>query len=534
MTLDGVSGVLGGARSVVGGIGSIGGALRKMSQDVFYGLSNLQMLKDLAAKPIEIITSVVQANASRETAVLQFQTLLGSAEAAQAQIKELAAFAAATPFEMPEILTAARTLQTFGKSALNNRKVLTSVGDAAAGTGKSFEEVAYWTARMYGSLSSGQPFAEAINRMTEMGSIGPETAAALRKISDEGNGTVDTINLLFAGMDKEHAGGMKRLSASFSGMVSTMKDSWNEFKILVGGELFNAMKADLTALSADIDKAFKSGAIEKFATTVGSALRGAYDEVTNLLGGIKIGDLLAANDQGRLLAMLREQLGDSAEYFWETMMYHADKNGPNIGRAIFGDGVLSNLLGISNRDAFRAMAEEGGSKEMLQKTGLLDRAAIVAKQAWNNLGALGDAMMPGDQGYSYQSIEDAAAAHAAKNLQGLRTTKPVMDENKTLQMVREAAAVQQGPSFMQNLAAKLNEAYANMQQQTRANMEMVYGVSTGGGKGKVDLSSRLTDIAMAEKMQKTEAAMDRTAEAADKLNRALDAAVNQPALLYGR
>lgn len=337
MTLDGVSSVLGGARSVVGGIGSIGGALRKMSQDVFYGLSNLQMLKDLAAKPIEIITSVVQANASRETAVLQFQTLLGSAEAAQAQIKELAQFAANTPFELPEILNAARTLQTFGKSALNNKKALTSIGDAAAASGKPFEEVAFWVGRMYGSLGSGQPFAEAINRFTEMAVIGPETAAALRKISDEGTGTAETINLLFAGMDQQGAGGMKRLSASFSGMVSTMKDNWNEFKILVGQELFGALKTDLEGIAAGIDQAFSSGVIQKFAAEVGGALRGAHDAVkTNLLGGITAQDLFNAAEQGKLLEVLRTQFGLAIGYMGDALLEKAQEIAPKFMQFLFG------------------------------------------------------------------------------------------------------------------------------------------------------------------------------------------------------
>lgn len=351
MTLDGVSSVLGGARSVVGGIGSIGGALRKMSQDVFYGLSNLRMLQDLAAKPIEIITSVVQANASRETAVLQFQTLLGSAEAAQAQIKELAAFAANTPFELPEVLNAARTLQTFGKSALNNKKALTSIGDAAAASGKPFEEVAFWVGRMYGSLSSGQPFAEAINRFTEMAVIGPETAAALRKISDEGTGTAETINLLFAGMDAQGAGGMKRLSASFSGMVSTMKDNWNEFKILVGAELFGALKTDLEGIAAGIDKAFATGTIQKFAAEVGGALRGAHDAIkTNLLGGITADDLFNAAEQGKLLEVLKAQFGLAIGFMGDTLLEKAQEIGPKFMQFLFG-GEGSWLNDITGTDA---------------------------------------------------------------------------------------------------------------------------------------------------------------------------------------
>src|SRR5215510_1224248 len=104
----------------------------------------------------------IKTAAGLETAQLQFQTLLGSAEEATAKVSELFTFAKRTPFESGPVIEASRRLQVFGDNALNTEENLTRVGDAAAAVSAPIEEVAFWVGRAYSQIRGGQPFGEAV------------------------------------------------------------------------------------------------------------------------------------------------------------------------------------------------------------------------------------------------------------------------------------------------------------------------------------------------------------------------------------
>jgi hypothetical protein len=69
-------------------------------------------------------------DARMEQTSTAFTSLLGSA-AAQCQLRQLTAFAASTPFNLPDVENAARRLLAFGFSAQHIIPMLTAVGDAA-------------------------------------------------------------------------------------------------------------------------------------------------------------------------------------------------------------------------------------------------------------------------------------------------------------------------------------------------------------------------------------------------------------------
>jgi len=133
-----------------------------------------------------VAEDAVKTNAQLETATLQFETLLGSADKAQKHIKDLYDFAAETPFETQPILNASKTLLTFGGEALDTMKNLRKVGDAAAVTGQSIDQVAFWFGRAYVAISSGKPFGEAAARLQEMGIMSAEARAKLEQMQKEG------------------------------------------------------------------------------------------------------------------------------------------------------------------------------------------------------------------------------------------------------------------------------------------------------------------------------------------------------------
>ena len=98
-----------------------------------------------------------------ETMETNFITLLGSAEAAKARMQELADFAQSTPFDVPGVAQASRTLETLTRGALSTGAGLTLVGDVASGTGVPFEDLAVTVAR-----AGGKP---RLSDLRESGSI---------------------------------------------------------------------------------------------------------------------------------------------------------------------------------------------------------------------------------------------------------------------------------------------------------------------------------------------------------------------------
>src|SRR5512139_1309029 len=98
----------------------------------------------------DVKNAMIDGNAEFERYQTQFGVLLGSADAAQKRLKELADFGARTPFELPEVVRADKVLQSFGLHAQDTAKrfgksgsqIRTVAGDVAAGTGASFEEIA--------------------------------------------------------------------------------------------------------------------------------------------------------------------------------------------------------------------------------------------------------------------------------------------------------------------------------------------------------------------------------------------------------
>lgn len=407
LTLDGGAQFLNVARAGVGALGSIGGAAVKLNQGLFYLIGNISSVRNALMAMGENVGNFLKPNIDMETAVLQFETILGSAEAARTKIAELSKFAQTTPFAMPEILKASRTLQTFGGNTLNTDKTLRLVGDAAAATGAQFDEVAHWAGRMYSSIQSGQPFAEAINRFIELGVITSDTAMALRKASDSGNFN-GAWDIFISGLGRT-SGAMLKLGDSWTGVTSTLGDQWDTIKRKVGEGLFTAMKEDITGLRDDIDKAFATGQIDAFSAKAGLALRGLYGELKEgLMGGLTVDDIMNAAEQGKLGAVLKLQLGSAAGYFWDKFSELGAATLKNTLGEDWG-ALLGNMMGANNKDAFGMIRREGASPEAIGNLSTWQQVKVTADWIGQNANAL---VARGDKFWDFKSMGETATDYA--------------------------------------------------------------------------------------------------------------------------
>lgn len=165
----------------------------------------------------------IKTNSELETATLQFETLLGSADAAKERVASLFEFAKATPFETGPIIKASRLMQTFGGDALATEANLRLVGDAAAGTSQGIDEIAFWVGRAYAAMQGGQPFGEARMRLQELAILTPEAAAKLTELSDSGASADEMFTVLQDSLGR-FGGAMEKQATTFDGLKSTLSD----------------------------------------------------------------------------------------------------------------------------------------------------------------------------------------------------------------------------------------------------------------------------------------------------------------------
>ncbi len=171
-----------------------------------------------------LISGGVKYNAVIEQQSSAFETLLGSADKAQARIESLVDFAATTPFQLLQVVQASKILQAFTGNALSSGEGLRLVGDAAAAVGAPFEAVAMWVGRLYAALEQGAPLGEPIQNLTQLGLVSGEARRQLFALQGTALSNADAMDQLrqvfgFA------AGAMERQASTFNGVLSTMRDT---------------------------------------------------------------------------------------------------------------------------------------------------------------------------------------------------------------------------------------------------------------------------------------------------------------------
>lgn len=257
----------------------------------------------LAKKLISLGKASVTANTEFETVTAQFETLLGSAQAAEERIAELEKFGIETPFELPEIVEASRILQVFGGDVLATGDNLRMIGDIAAGVNRPFQEVAFWIGRMFDALQSGGPFGDAAARLQEMGALSGEARRELEKLQKEGATGEELWALFNEQVGSKFVGNMDRLAKTFVGVTSNLVDLRDRLIRIGGEELFDEV-SDSAKEFLDIISDEEIGAV--------------LDSLAKAIG--KIAEKAAALASSALLDSIRdidpenvERLSDSLE-----------------------------------------------------------------------------------------------------------------------------------------------------------------------------------------------------------------------------
>lgn len=252
----------------------------------------------LAAKGLEAAAgaigqvkgAMIGGNAEMEAYTTQFSTLLGSTGAAQERLKELAKFGAETPFELPEIAAAEKVLVGFGLTGQkvadltgkNANEFRTLVGDIAASTGQSFEEISL----LFGKMSSGAT-GESLARFQELGIATKEQLAAMGVEFGKSGELLSPLPVAMEAITKltaeKFSGGMLALSKTFGGLVSTFQDTLAQMGRELGAPIFEAAKGGLIKVLEVLNKPEIQGAITKVSESLANALVPVIDALIPLI-----------------------------------------------------------------------------------------------------------------------------------------------------------------------------------------------------------------------------------------------------------
>lgn len=198
-----------------------------------------------------IINTGIGFNSMKEQAEIAFTTMLGSGNAAQAMLDDLQAFAAKTPFEFPELVTASQRMLAMGFTSQQVLPTLTAIGDAVAAMGGGSEMIDRVTRALGQMQAKGKVSAEEMLQLTEAGipawqnladKIGVTVPEAMKKVEQGAVSARVGIDAQIEGINRSFGGMMEKQSETFAGMLSNLKDTFTRAAGEVLEPFFNVAK----------------------------------------------------------------------------------------------------------------------------------------------------------------------------------------------------------------------------------------------------------------------------------------------------
>jgi tape measure domain-containing protein len=238
--------------------------------------------------------------ASMEQAKIAFTTMLGSATKADIFLKQLANFAAKTPFEFPELQTAASSLISAGINANKVIPIMTTLGNVTSGMGTGAEGVKRATIALQQMSAAGKITGEDLNQLRDAGipvydllaKATGKSKAEVVKLAQAGKlGSKELGQMMKAletgkGMER-FAGLMDKQSKSLSGVWSTFMDTLNMGLAKSMQPILPMLKDGLAKASVVLSKALAVGsaALAKFLAQMKSG-EGAGGKVAHIISTV--------------------------------------------------------------------------------------------------------------------------------------------------------------------------------------------------------------------------------------------------------
>ncbi len=215
--------------------------------------------------------AVIQTGGSFEEYEMRLKTFLGSTEKAKETLARLIEVSNKTPYALGEIIDAFVSMTAQGIDA---DRVLMTLGDTAAATGKSLQQVA----EAFIDAAVGE-----FERLKELGVKArvagdkitfayADASGKMKQISTENNRDMiqSTLESIW---NERYAGAMDEFQTSWKGMVSNVGTMWTLFVKDIGDAgSFDELKATLATLSASFRQLKDDGTLTTWASAISTAL----------------------------------------------------------------------------------------------------------------------------------------------------------------------------------------------------------------------------------------------------------------------
>jgi tape measure domain-containing protein len=288
--------------------GKLSGAMSAVAEGIGAVVASLGLMSGA-------ITKIgIEYNAMKEQALIAWETILGSAQEAEATVKRLEQMGALTPFEYEDLDKAAKLLQMAGFEGEKLFSTLTSVGDAVSAIGGGADELKGVSMALFQMASKGKVSAEEMNQLAERGIpawkiVAEQTGKSVKelmKMSEQGKLFADDVlPKLVEGMGDKFGGAMERQSQTFNGLISTLRDNLKMFAGELTGGLFERIKGILPPIIKTVENlqnAFKQGGfsglfksmfppeIIAVAQSVFNSIKGVFEGFKSYVGALFSGE----------------------------------------------------------------------------------------------------------------------------------------------------------------------------------------------------------------------------------------------------
>lgn len=446
----------------------------------------------LAMRARQMFTGLMKPAMEMEQLAVGFETLLGSADAAERHLANLSKYAAETPFDISGVATASKTLLGFGVEADKSMDVLRRLGDVAAVTGSSVEDLA----RVYGKVASvGKLDTVAIDMLSERGlnmrellarRDGISVAQVQKNIQNRRYGLADLDYALQqeTGEGGKFFEGAIRQSKTLAGQVAILEDQLYQLRVQLGEEMADGMRAAVQYITEELPRIYE----ELRPTVVMSAegLKQIAAHLPEILASLRrIGAGLA------IFASLKMAVAgvNALRGAWRVAgaaVAVCTGNVNKLGRGISRATLAARGLGV----AMRGLAKAG-----LGPIGWALTAAEVGMFAWDSLkgyfssSAAGEpSSAPAPRDYSGMSFEqlgremwyqrmrqDIARNETNSPMIGGRTSTEQLQNRLNIVREAEQELARLGDAFGQAMAQAVADAKGQAAQQHKLYMESLRG-----------------------------------------------------------
>ena len=430
--------------------------LRKL-KDTLFSIKTLVMAISAGLAAKQFVINPVNLADAYSSAQIGFSTLLGESQGQQ-MMNNLDQFAKATPFKSSEVISQTQRMLAMGWDADRIIEDMTTIGDAAAATGKGEEGLQRIVTALAQIQSKGKLSTEELNQLAEAGvsakryiaeglGYGSGDEGIAKMTEDLESGAIASgkaVDAILSGM-KEYQGMMdKTANETVKGLWSQIQDTFeiNIFRKWGQGLQDGAKKAFGSVVTL-LDEA--DGALEKFGDTIyelGSSisnwLADKFEKAVERI--LEITDTFEFQEAGlgKKFSMLWKGLiSDPLKEWWENggqekTAETAGEIGSWMGKTIskgllaifgatdaLGDGAESEAAGKSIAGSFVK-----GFKDNFDGQAITDAFVKAIKNVWNALPAWGKVLVGGYAGskaLSFGGSLVSGIANLAGGIKGIGT-----------------------------------------------------------------------------------------------------------------